>query len=126
MFHAAAAESQSFGTQYTVKEAQFQYDALVTRVGCHNASDTLQCLRNLNIEVIAGNNSVIPTPGGGGGDPIFMYSDVIDGTFIQDYTYNLFATGRFIKVPVIFGYVLSYALPLSIPNQADAIQRCNK
>jgi hypothetical protein len=36
-----------------------------------------------------------------------MYSEIIDGDLIQDYTYNLFATGRFIKVPTIFGYALS-------------------
>lgn len=45
----------------------------------------------------------MPTPGGAGGTPVFMYSDVIDGDLIQDYTYNLFSTGRFIKVPSIFG-----------------------
>lgn len=109
-----------------MEEAQFQYDALVSRVGCHSASDTLQCLRGLDIEIIAGNNSVVPTPGGGGGDPVFMYSDVIDGTFIQDYTYNLFATGRFIKVPTIFGYVLSYAFSCFVLHNIDITQRRNK
>jgi hypothetical protein len=57
----------------------------------------------LDIEVIAKNNALMPTPGGAGGTPVFMYSDVIDGDLIQDYTYNLFSTGRFIKVPSIFG-----------------------
>jgi len=104
LFHAAAAESQSFGAQLTVAESQYQYNALINRTGCHSASDTLQCLRNLDVDVIAKNNAKIPTPGGCGGDPVFMYSNVIDGNFTLDYTYNMYAEGRFIKVPVIFGY----------------------
>ena len=108
LFHAAAAESQSFGAQLTVSESQYQYDALVNRTGCGDASDTLQCLRNLDVAVIAENNIVIPTPGGGGGNPDYMYSNVIDGTFTPDYTYNMYAQGKFIKIPVIFGYDYSF------------------
>ncbi|KAH8752354.1 Alpha/Beta hydrolase protein [Hyaloscypha sp. PMI_1271] len=93
LFHAAAAESQSFGALLTVNEAQYQYDGLVQRVGCGNDTDTLQCLQNINI----------PTPGGAGGNPIFMWSPVIDETFIVDYTYNLYSQGKFVKVPSIFG-----------------------
>lgn len=103
LFHAAAAESQSFGAENTVAEAQYQYDALIKRVGCSTAADTLGCLRATPIETIENNNPDIPTPGGPGYSPKFMWSPVIDGTFITDYTYNLFAQGNFIKVPSIFG-----------------------
>ncbi|KAE9363403.1 triacylglycerol lipase-like protein [Stipitochalara longipes BDJ] len=103
LFHAAAAESQSFGAQLTVEEAQYQYDGLVERVGCANATDTLQCLRNTDIAVLTENDINIPTPGGAGGDPLYMWSPVIDGNFTTDYTYNLFAQGNFVKVPSIFG-----------------------
>lgn len=103
LFQAVAAESQSFGAQLTVEESQYQYDGLIKRVGCNKSADTLACLRKLDIEVIAKNNGAMPIPGGAGGNPVFPYSDVIDGDFIQDYTYNMFATGRFIKVPAIFG-----------------------
>ena len=105
LFHAAAAESQSFGAQLTVEESQYQYDALVNRVGCKNTPDTLACLRSLDTIVIVENNSIEPTPGGAGGDPNYMYSNTIDGDFTPDYTYNLFAEGKFVKVPVIFGCV---------------------
>lgn len=104
LFHAAAAESQSFGAQLTVEESQYQYDGLVARVGCGNAMDTLQCLRDVDIAVIAKNNPNIPTPGGAGQAPLFMWSNVIDGNFTTDYTYNLFTQGNFVKVPSIFGY----------------------
>ncbi|TVY40447.1 Lipase [Lachnellula subtilissima] len=103
LFHAAAAESQSFGAQLTVEESQYQYDALVKRVGCGGATDSLSCLRNVDIRTLTENNPNIPTPGSAGGTPNFMWSNVIDGNFTQDYTYKLFAEGKFVKVPVIFG-----------------------
>ena len=103
LFHAAAAESQSFGYQLTIAESQYQYDALVERVGCNNSSDTLQCLRETPIETLASNNPNLPYPDGPGGLPNFMWSNTIDGTFTTDYTYNLFAEGKFIEVPSIFG-----------------------
>ncbi|KAH8648747.1 triacylglycerol lipase [Tricladium varicosporioides] len=103
LFHAAAAESQSFGVQFTIAEAQYQYDALVKRVGCDTALDTLKCLRATDMKIIPENNPNIPTPGGGGGNPVFMWSNVIDGNFTPDFTYNLFAQGKFVKVPSIFG-----------------------
>lgn len=103
LFHAAAAESQSFGPQFTVAESQYQYDAIVNRVGCNSSYDTLACLRSLSLATLAKNNIVIPTPGGGGGNPEYMYSNVIDGDFTTDYTYNLFSHGKFVKVPSIFG-----------------------
>lgn len=87
----------------TVDESQYQYDALVKRVGCDTAADSLNCLRNVDIKTLTENNPNIPTPGSAGGTPNFMWSNVIDGDFTQDYTYKLFAEGKFVKVPVIFG-----------------------
>ena len=72
LIHAAAAESQSFGSQLTVSQSQYQYDALVQRVGCNGTLDTLQCLRETDIAVIAENNINIPTPGGAGSPPLYM------------------------------------------------------
>ncbi|TVY42441.1 Lipase, partial [Lachnellula occidentalis] len=103
LFHAAAAESQSFGAQLTVNESQYQYDALVKRVGCDTATNTLSCLRTLDIQTLANNNPNIPTPGSAGGTPVFMWSNVLDGNFTPDYTYALFAQSKFVHVPVIFG-----------------------
>lgn len=58
------------------------------------------------MEEIASNNIITRAPGAKG-TPIFMYSNVIDGPggFTEDYTYNMYAKGKFIKVPVMFGYV---------------------
>lgn len=111
LFHAAAAESQSFGAQLTVEGSQYQYDALVQRVGCSNSSNTLRCLRGVSTNTLQSQNIQIPTPGGAGGTPDFMYSNVIDGNFTRNFTYNAYANGEFIKVPVIFGYVHASGIP---------------
>lgn len=110
LFHAAAAESQSFGVQFTVSESQYQYDALVARTGCNTTADTLKCLRSLSTAELQSQNINIPSPGGGGGAPLYMYSNVIDGDFTTDYTYNLYQQRKFIRVPTIWGYVLTTSL----------------
>ena len=120
LFRAAAAESQSFGPQFTVAESQYQYDALLKRVKCAD----LACLRALDVSVIAENNINIPTPGGGGGNPVYMYSNVIDGDFVTDYTYNLFSQGKFVKVPTIWGG--KYSSVFIYRKKADDKKRCHK
>ncbi|KAL4977824.1 Alpha/Beta hydrolase protein [Aspergillus desertorum] len=104
LFHAAAAESQSFGTMLTVDESQFAYDNLVNRTGCSDAGDSLDCLRNLDIEDLQRENIVTPFPGAQR-RPLYMYGPTIDNDLVPDYTYSLFKQGKFIHVPVIFGDV---------------------
>ncbi|KAA8564190.1 hypothetical protein EYC84_011137 [Monilinia fructicola] len=82
LFHASVAESQSFGAQLTVSESTVPGWILVS-------------LRKTHIN--------IPTPGGAGGNPVFMWSNVVDGDFTPDYTYNLFAAGKYVKLPAIYG-----------------------
>lgn len=60
LFHAAAAESQSFPPVNTVAEAQYQYDHLVDRTDCARKPDTLACLRKLHVEDIQAVNTNIP------------------------------------------------------------------
>ncbi|RDW81781.1 putative triacylglycerol lipase [Aspergillus mulundensis] len=104
LFHAAAAESQSFANMLTVDEAQYAYDNLVNRTGCTGAGDTLGCLRDVDIDTLQRENIVTPFPGTQR-RPLYMYGPVIDDNLVPDYTYRMFQQGRFIKVPVIFGDV---------------------
>ena len=104
MFQAAAAESQAFPNQLTIAEAQYQYDNFVNKVGCAGLADTLQCLRSAGTAKLQVNQGNIPYPGQSI-SPLYMWSAVIDGDFIVDYTYRTFAEGRFVKVPTIAGYV---------------------
>ncbi|KAJ5902404.1 hypothetical protein N7495_002932 [Penicillium taxi] len=102
LFIGAAAESQSFGTVLNVTESQFAYNRLVQRTGCQDKSDTLACLRSLDISALQGQNIVTPFPGAAG-DPLYLYGPTIDDDVVHDHTYSLFEQGKFIKVPVIFG-----------------------
>lgn len=102
LFHAAAAESQSFGTVLTVEESQFAYDNLSIRTDCADSHDSLACLRSLDVATLQRENFNIPYPGAKI-PPLFMYGPTIDGELVPDYTDRLFQQGRFLKVPVIFG-----------------------
>ncbi|KAK0647760.1 putative secreted lipase [Lasiodiplodia hormozganensis] len=102
LFHATAAESQSFGSIYTFSESQFMYDNLVIRTGCASYVDTLACLRSLPVAALQAENIQTPLPGAQN-PPLYMYSTTIDYDLVPDYTYKLFAEGRFIRVPTIFG-----------------------
>lgn len=104
LFHAAAAESQSFASVRTVDESQFAYDNLVNRTGCSNHQDTLACLRELDIETLQRENFNTPFPGAQGA-PLYMYGPTIDNDLVPDVTYRVFHEGHFMKdgIPVIFG-----------------------
>ncbi|KAF3761215.1 hypothetical protein M406DRAFT_93998 [Cryphonectria parasitica EP155] len=103
LFHAAAAESVSFAAVFTVDQSQWQYDNLAIRLGCvGGASHTLACLRAKTAVEIQDVNYNIPFPGAAA-PPLYMYNPVIDDDLIRDVTYEAFAKGDFIRVPVIFG-----------------------
>lgn len=102
LFHATAAESQSFATVMTVEESQYQYDNLVIRTGCFQDEDTLGCLRQQNASLIQKVNFNTPSPGAQIA-PLYMYGPVLDGDFVQDLTIVSFQKGKFVKVPAIYG-----------------------
>ncbi|KAL4883635.1 Alpha/Beta hydrolase protein [Aspergillus karnatakaensis] len=123
LFHAAAAESQSFAPMLTVDETQFAYDNLVTRTGCNSAADTLACLRSLDIATLQRANIITPLPGARE-PPLYLYGPVVDGDLIPDYTYRLFEEGHFIKVPVIFGDVTNEGTEF-VPQNLTSISAVN-
>lgn len=102
LFHATAAESQSFSALRTISESQFAYDNLVIRTGCTGSNDTLSCLRNLSAASIQAVNVNTPFPGAQQ-PPLYMYGPVLDYDFITDYTLSAYSRGQFIKVPAIYG-----------------------
>ena len=103
LFHAAAAESPSFATVLTVAESQYQYKNFAIRLGCVGTGlEPLSCLRNRTAAELQAQNTNIPYPGAAGA-PIFMWGPVQDYDMITDLTYNAFAWGRFVRVPLIVG-----------------------
>ncbi|PTU23806.1 hypothetical protein P175DRAFT_0496936 [Aspergillus ochraceoroseus IBT 24754] len=123
LFHAAAAESQSFATMLTVEESQFAYNNLVIRTGCTSSPDTLACLRSLDINTLQQSNIATSLPGAQQA-PLYFYAPVLDEDLVPDYTYRLFEDGRFLKnLPVIFGDVTNEGtrfVPANISSPAQA------
>lgn len=104
LFAAAIGESVFWPTHRTVAETQFQYDRLVANTTCANATDTLSCLRSLPLAELQATDATSWFPGALTDQPDEWYFvPVIDGTFSTDYLYNLYRSGSFLKVPVIFG-----------------------
>ncbi|KAI1076013.1 alpha/beta-hydrolase [Whalleya microplaca] len=101
LFHAAAAESVSFATVLTVEESQYQYDNFTARLGC-TGDDSLACLRSKTAEELQEQNINMPYPGLTQA-PLYTWNPVIDNDLIDDYTYNSFTYGKFVKIPVIYG-----------------------
>lgn len=102
LFHASAAESQSFSALRTIEESQFAYDNIVIRTGCSASNDTLACLRNLSATELQYENFNTPFPGAQRA-PLYMFGPVLDYDFISDYTITLYEQGKFVKVPAIYG-----------------------
>ncbi|MCJ1397620.1 hypothetical protein MMC11_000816 [Xylographa trunciseda] len=102
LFHAAVAQSQSFPAVRTVAQSQYQYDHLVSRANCSSSSNTLACLRSLSIAAFQAANLNEPFPNALKA-PIFPYNPVLDNDFVTDYPIRSFTSGKFLKVPTIFG-----------------------
>ncbi|KAI4210146.1 MAG: hypothetical protein LQ351_006978 [Letrouitia transgressa] len=106
LFQATIAESQSFAALRTVGESQYQYDELVKRTKCDiettGSNRTLDCLQSLSTTNIQSQNYGMPFPGTTR-NPLFAYNPTLDYDFIPDYTLNLFESGRYVKLPAIYG-----------------------
>lgn len=120
LFQASIAESQSFGALRTVDESQYQYDALVKRTNCTSTNDTLSCLRALDITTLQTQNLIDQFPNTNTSvQPLFAYNPTLDHDFIADYTLNLFNSGRFVKLPAIYGDVSNEGT-VFVPHSAGA------
>ncbi|KAL9589052.1 MAG: hypothetical protein Q9203_002142 [Teloschistes exilis] len=127
LFHGTAAESQSFAALRTVEESQYQYDELVSRVKCNveqtKSDDTLACLRSLSSDQLQAQNIGTPFPNTTR-RPLFAYNPTLDQDFIPDYTLNLFSSGRFLKVPAIYGDATNEGT-VFVPRSTDTVNDSN-
>jgi acetylcholinesterase len=71
---------------------QHMYDDLAKSVGCSNATNSLQCLRDVPYETIA--------PYGYTG---LEWFHTVDGSLIPRYTQESLMQGKFAKIPIILG-----------------------
>ncbi|OAG38818.1 hypothetical protein AYO21_07013 [Fonsecaea monophora] len=111
LFVAAAAESVSFAPILTVEESQYQYDHLVKSLGCTSRTTsqgstgkdtTVSCLRSKTTAEFQAQNHNLPYPGAQN-PPLYMWNPVIDDGMIRNYTYAAFDSGKFLRIPVLFG-----------------------
>lgn len=124
LFHASIAESQSFGALRTVDESQYQYDELVARTNCGGSNDTLSCLRSLSSSTLQYQNIMTRFPNTTA-DPLFAYNPTLDHDFIQAYTMDLFNSGRYLKLPAIYGDVSNEGTVFVPKNETGTVEESN-
>ncbi|KAF7617020.1 triacylglycerol lipase [Aspergillus flavus] len=101
LFVGAVAESPFWPAQRNSSESEAQFSQFIEAVGC----STISCLRSANITAIqkAQATSIDPTDPTRATPSSWEFGPVVDGAFIQDRLYPLFAQGKFIRVPLIIG-----------------------
>lgn len=102
LFRAAIMESGSAIPVLDASGGQNEYDALAAATGCKSASNSFSCLQNLPFNQLLNGINTLPF--------IFAFNGFhlpflprVDGTFITDEAQNLFAAGKYAKVPIITG-----------------------
>lgn len=104
LFVGAVPESTFWPTQRTVAEMQSQYDLVAQNTSCVGTTDTLTCLRAMDISKIQAVNVQSPFPGAPSEPlPLWYFLPVVDGTFITGQLYDSFQNGEIVKVPLLVG-----------------------
>jgi acetylcholinesterase len=106
LFVGAISESLFFPAQPYVAELEWQFDRIVRHVGCdtYASGDVMSCLRSKDMATLQALNIAEAFPGRTAPpNPLFYWTPCVDDDFIEDLPYLMFETGRFIKVPVMFG-----------------------
>jgi acetylcholinesterase len=102
LFIGAVGESPFLPWQPKVSEFEWQFDRFAQSAGCGNATDQMSCLRGLDVAYLQNRNKASTFPNGTAA-PKFYWTPTVDGDLIRDYPARMIASGRFIKVPVLFG-----------------------
>lgn len=128
LFIGAISESLFFPAQPYLNELEWQFEEVVTKLGCDLQSystsegDQMACLRSKDMLALQALNIPSPFPGRSSDIPLFFWSPCVDGELIRDLPYKLFQTGRFIMVPTMFGTCTdegSTFVPKSASSPAD-------
>jgi carboxylesterase type B len=90
-FHAAAAESPSFSGDAQIVDLQPRYNDLIKATRCSNSTDSLSCLRGLDVTQLQKKS------------PIYNWSPCIDNDILTAPLYELYEARRFRWVPMIYG-----------------------
>lgn len=125
LFVGAISESLFFPAQPYVAELEWQFDRITQSVGCNSAygnDTTMTCLRGKDMAILQALNIAAAFPGRRAPpNPLFYWTPCVDGNLIQDLPYAMFESGRFLKMPVMFGTDTDgrfFPLPLFHPSRA--------
>lgn len=98
LFRGAIMQSGSVSGQYqTAEEAQPSYDMIIAATNCSNATDSLNCLREVPVKILSDIFNSSRATG-------FSTAASVDGDFLQQVSgYAQIKDGNFVKVPVLHG-----------------------
>lgn len=102
LFAGTIVQDSFWPPQRTVAEMESQYWQLLTKTNC----STITCLRQVDIGPFQNASQSLPFADASPSDPfipLFYWLPVIDGSLVPDRFYNLFESGRFIRVPTLIG-----------------------
>jgi acetylcholinesterase len=85
-----------------VSELEWQFSRLVEATTCNNATNQLSCLRGLSTNDLQAKNKASSLPNGTA-SPRWYWTAAVDGDLIRDFPAQMIASGKFIKVPILFG-----------------------
>ncbi|KAF2824556.1 carboxylesterase [Ophiobolus disseminans] len=111
LFAGGIMESGGWVTMRPADQGEEQYQCLLKDKDCAGASDGLACLRALNESAIRSSNC--------------WFNPNIDGDLYTDSLVNLFAQGKYAKVPTVMGSCseegTKYNAPETLDNPIDAL-----
>jgi len=111
LFAGGIMESGGWVTMRNAEQGEEQYQCLLEDKGCGNATDGLACLRALNESAIRSSNC--------------WFNPNIDGELYTDSLVNLFAQGKYAKVPTIMGSCAEegtkYNAPETLNTSSEAL-----
>lgn len=105
LLHKAIMESGACDTMeiHTLAQAQAKGMAMLARMGCANASEPLECARNISAEKLRNVGYSGLTASSDFLVTNWIYSFVIDGEFFPEHPFTLLATPQATPTPVIVG-----------------------
>ncbi|KAM0273601.1 hypothetical protein ACHAQH_008230 [Verticillium albo-atrum] len=107
-FAGGIVESGGWVTMRTMDQGQGQYDCLAKEKGCADSADSLSCLRALNQSAVRSSSC--------------WFNPGIDGELFADSMVNLFRTGKYTKVPTIWGSCANEGTMYSAPQSTNTTE----
>lgn len=111
LFAGGIVESGGWVTMRTMEQGKGQYDCLVEEKGCSNSTDSLKCLRSLNESAVRSSKC--------------WFNPGIDEELFTDSMVNLFAAGKYTKVPTIWGTCANEGTRYSAPQSTNSTKEAN-